>query len=80
MPIFEFRCLECNDRFELLFLKEDDPVEMRCPHCQATNFERVMSSTSYVMGSGGGGGKGTSTTNRSCASGNCTTYEIPGPG
>ncbi len=81
MPIYEFRCLNCNSIFELLVLNKDETVEMKCPACEAETFERVMSATRYAMGSSGGGGlpAGTKTESRQCPSGNCTSYEIPGP-
>ncbi|MGD9016703.1 MAG: zinc ribbon domain-containing protein [Desulfobacterales bacterium] len=79
MPIFEFRCLECNDVFELLMLGGGDAVEMRCPKCKSETFERVMSSANYAMASGATGSSGPTAKNRQCKSGNCTTYEIPGP-
>lgn len=76
MPIFEFKCLECNEYFEILVTKSDEDITMECPGCHGENFERVLSSTNYAMGSGKGAGVKTET--KTCSSGNCTTYEIPG--
>lgn len=79
MPIYEFRCLECGNVFEKLFKKLDEEVAICCPGCKSESFERVISSTNYVMGSGKSGKK-PSVTTKSCSSGNgCTTLEIPGP-
>jgi len=79
MPIFEFRCLECGNIFEKLFTSSDDKLEMECPECRSTTFERVISRTNYVMGSGPGGKKPKITT-RSCSPGSsCMTLDIPGP-
>jgi len=79
MPIFEFRCLECNSLFEKLFLNSDERVEIECPECQSRSFERVVSKSSYVLGSGPGGKK-PKITEKSCAPGNkCMTLDIPGP-
>ncbi len=84
MPIYEFRCLKCEDLFEIMLLKTDDQAEMKCPKCQSEEFERVMSTASFNMAgntkgcaSKGGGGAGMQT--RTCSSGSCTTYDIPGP-
>ncbi|MFZ5570118.1 MAG: FmdB family zinc ribbon protein [Thermodesulfobacteriota bacterium] len=83
MPIYEFRCLKCSDIFEIIVLKPDEPVEMKCPKCQSDEFERIMSTASYSMsGSSKGcapGGSGPSAQTRTCSGGSCTTYDIPGP-
>ncbi len=77
MPLYEFRCLKCQELFELLVMGQDDTVEMKCPHCGATDFERVMSTASYSMP--GSGGSGPKAQTRTCTGGSCTTYDIPGP-
>jgi putative FmdB family regulatory protein len=77
MPIYEFRCLACNHIFELLSLAKNDPVELKCPECQAAEVERVLSRASYVMGSSSGSPK-TSVTTKSCSGGSCATIDIPG--
>lgn len=77
MPIYEFRCSRCNECFEFLVMDREASVEMKCPHCASEEFERIMSTSGYAMGSGGGEGVG-SVKNRTCSGGSCTTYEIPG--
>ena len=78
MPIFEFRCVECGNVFEKIFLKSDEAVEMECPECRCGSLERVVSRTTHVMARGAGE-KPTLTT-RSCAPGSsCVTLDIPGP-
>lgn len=80
MPIYEFKCTECSEFFELLVIGEDDKTEMCCPKCKSEKFERVMSTTNYSMtGSGSGAAKGSNTQTRTCSGGSCTTYNIPGP-
>ena len=78
MPIYEFRCLQCNDCFELLIMKTDETVETKCPHCGSEEFERIMSTTNHSIGAGSDRLGPTSQT-RTCATGSCTTYDIPGP-
>lgn len=79
MPIFEFRCLECGNFFEKLFMNSDEKVELECPECQSCTFERVVSRTSHVMGPGPEGNK-PKITEKSCAPGSkCMTLDLPGP-
>jgi putative FmdB family regulatory protein len=83
MPIYEFKCLKCNEHVEFLVMNRDDEFEMKCANCDSADFERIISSTNYSMGVGAGNGSGTNTgvatETRTCQSGSCTTYEIPGP-
>ena len=79
MPIFEFRCLECSNLFEKIFLSSDEKAEIECPECRSVSFERVVSKSSYIMGMGSGGSK-PKITSKSCAPGNkCVTLDLPGP-
>ncbi|MBW2624152.1 MAG: zinc ribbon domain-containing protein [Deltaproteobacteria bacterium] len=77
MPIYEFRCLECDDIFEILFMTEDDKNTMACPKCTGENIERVLSTTNHTI-------KGSSSqphidvSTKSCSDGSCGTIEIPG--
>lgn len=43
MPIYEYRCKECNKKFSRLvgMLQMDDPME--CPQCGATDAQRLIS-------------------------------------
>ena len=78
MPIFEFKCLKCNEFFEILVVQKHEKVKMECPKCGSEDFERVLSSTSYAMGDSSGKQRVQSQT-RTCSGGSCTTYDIPGP-
>jgi putative FmdB family regulatory protein len=76
MPIYEFRCLSCGHVFELLKLKkEDEGLKMKCPECDSPEAEKILSTISVTNAAGG---KATSTM-KSCGSGSCTSFEIPGP-
>ena len=79
MPIYEFRCCDCQEPFELLVLGGDETVEMACPNCRSEHFERIMSSTNYCMGGKSAGSSQAESRTRTCPGGSCTTYEIPGP-
>lgn len=79
MPIYEFRCLECNNTFEKLFFNSDETIELCCPDCKSQSFERVVSESNYALGAGPGG-KQTKISTKSCGPSNkCMTLDIPGP-
>ncbi len=78
MPIYEFRCLKCSEVFEILMVSTKDDVDMRCPHCKSEDFERVLSTTSYAMGFTKGESRGPKVRSRECASGTCSTIDLPG--
>jgi len=78
MPIFEFRCLSCNECFEILVLKKNEEVDSRCPKCGSEDFERVLSKTGYAIASGSDKSAGAPAQTRTCSSGSCTTWELPG--
>ena len=81
MPLYEFRCLKCNECFEILVMNNDsdDQVEMRCPQCKSEEFERILSVSCHTMGAGSSDSQGAQSQTRTCSSGSCTTYDIPGP-
>jgi putative FmdB family regulatory protein len=78
MPIYEFKCLKCEELIELLVMNQNQEIEMKCPNCECEELERVLSSTSYSMGDGSGKSQRVKSQTRTCQSGSCTTYEIPG--
>ena len=79
MPIFEFKCLKCEEFMEILVMGSDDEqVTMRCRKCGSEDLERVLSSTNYSMAAGSGAPKGPFTQSRSCSGGSCTTWNLPG--
>lgn len=48
MPIYEYRCKDCNHQFEALLLsKEPEPTE--CPACQSHEVARKVSASSFQL-------------------------------
>ncbi|HEY2954327.1 MAG TPA: zinc ribbon domain-containing protein [Candidatus Eisenbacteria bacterium] len=43
MPIFEYRCASCGERFETLQSRRDEAAP-GCPRCGAARAERLLSS------------------------------------
>jgi len=73
MPLYEYQCADCGQRFDLRrpFSRADDPAT--CPDCESDNGKRQISRVAcFVKGSDGGsrsvaGGGGCA----GCAGGNC---------
>ena len=78
MPLYEFRCLKCNECFEFLVMKKAEQVELRCPKCKSEEFERVLSVSGLCTGGHSSKNGGALSQTRSCAGGSCTSYDIPG--
>lgn len=78
MPIYEFRCEQCNHTFELLSRGQTDEFEMKCPKCQSQNIQRLMSAASFSISGGNSGASQPSLESHTCGSGNCSTITLPG--
>ena len=79
MPIYEFKCLKCNEFFELLIMNKDEEGALHCPKCASRKVEKVISAIRFTMGEGGNKERGVTSQTRNCSSGSCTTYTDPGP-
>ncbi len=78
MPIYEFKCSKCQAYFEILIMNKDDEVELKCPECKSEEFERIISVTNFAMGESSASSNKPSATTKTCSSGSCTTYDMPG--
>ncbi|MGH2457262.1 MAG: FmdB family zinc ribbon protein [Chloroflexota bacterium] len=60
MPLYEYRCADCDTRFEKLttFQKADDGIA--CPECGASQPRRLISLFASLSPSGDGGSEPTS--------------------
>ncbi|MFC2007023.1 zinc ribbon domain-containing protein [Chloroflexota bacterium] len=43
MPIYEYECGKCGERFEFRRSISDSDSEIRCPECETENLRRVFS-------------------------------------
>ncbi|MDV2988742.1 MAG: zinc ribbon domain-containing protein [Dehalogenimonas sp.] len=70
MPIYEFRCMDCRKKFDLLRPMSQSTEPAECPVCKGN--ARRIASTFMAKGSGGqnlGGGGGCS----SCSTSSCSS-------
>ena len=44
MPIYEYQCPQCSERFAVLQSMGEDGSKLHCPKCNAGNPKRVLSS------------------------------------
>ncbi|MFC1554827.1 FmdB family zinc ribbon protein [candidate division KSB1 bacterium] len=56
MPMYEFQCKKCGERFEELFLSSSSSLEdIECPACSAKKPEKLISASAVVGNSQAGG-------------------------
>jgi len=54
MPIYEYKCLDCNHRFEqLVSITANETV--KCPSCQSVKVQKTISASSYRLASSSSG-------------------------
>jgi len=73
MPIYEYRCLNCNEEFEAIIFSGDDKVS--CPHCnrdKLDKLERLMSACGFKSSGSFTPSSGSSDCS-SCSSTNCSS-------
>lgn len=63
MPIYEYQCQKCGEKFEKLMFKQED---VRCPKCRSQKARKVPSS---FVAKDCGGSKGSC---ESCSGGSCS--------
>ncbi len=69
MPLYEYKCLKCNNKFEVLHKSSDNMANVTCPECHSSNSKKLFSTFSAAVSSGSDFSAG------SCASGNCSIPE-----
>ncbi|NLV91376.1 MAG: zinc ribbon domain-containing protein [Firmicutes bacterium] len=67
MPLFEFKCKACGDKFEELVTSK---TEVKCPNCHSGEVGKVVSTFGF-RSSGGAAASGGGCS--SCAGGSCAS-------
>jgi putative FmdB family regulatory protein len=79
MPIFEYKCNDCNKKFDVLHKSSANLEEVICPECKSNNNQKLFSTFSASNGSQSidnmppcaNGNCGMSSMGGGCASGSC---------
>ena len=71
MPLYEYRCSDCETRFDALRAMADADAPIACPKCEGENTRRAISLFSAIGGegviAGAGSSCGSCTPSASCA-------------
>jgi putative FmdB family regulatory protein len=70
MPIYEYRCVKCNQQFETLVLGSNS--EVTCPHCKGDQLKRLLSACGFKS-SGAFNPSSDSSGCTSCSGGSCSS-------
>ncbi len=69
MPIYEFKCLKCCEKFEEIVNSKD--ISICCPKCDSADTEKLVSSFSFKSSGGDIISSSTSKGCGTCAAKNC---------
>jgi putative FmdB family regulatory protein len=64
MPVFEYKCVKCETKFEVFHKSTVNQEEVACPKCSSKESKKLFSTFSASVNSSHSHGE-------SCASGNC---------
>ncbi|MCF8262397.1 MAG: zinc ribbon domain-containing protein [Melioribacteraceae bacterium] len=70
MPIFEYKCQECDTKFDFLHKSVNNIQSVNCPSCNSENAKKLLSTFSSVGESSGDFGG-------SCSDGSCAIPSAP---
>ncbi|MDA3970868.1 MAG: zinc ribbon domain-containing protein [Desulfobulbaceae bacterium] len=55
MPIYEFKCRDCNKKFETILTSSAKVSTVICPECKSKNIMKTISSSSYRLSTSSSG-------------------------
>ncbi len=70
MPIYEFKCMDCDKEFEAIVLGSEESVT--CPECKGKRLQRLMSACAFKSSGNFTPSKGSSACS-TCTSTNCSS-------
>ena len=65
MPVYEYRCSDCNSKFDMFHKSTVNQEEVVCPKCGSVNNKKLLSTFSASFGS-------SSSDYSSCSDGSCS--------
>ena len=71
MPLYEYRCPDCQGRFEVIQHLGASAAETVCPSCGAQHVERQLSTFAVANGGAGASAKSASESFAGCGGGQC---------
>ena len=51
MPVFEYRCLSCNTKYEIFHYTKEKEEDIICPKCKSNKYEKLLSTFSSNISS-----------------------------
>ncbi len=79
MPIYEFKCKDCGEEFEVFLKRKEEILEVECKVCKSKNIKRLMSIVnSLIKGSEYSSEKPQIAEQHTCPGGTCTHLDLPG--
>ena len=67
MPIYSYRCRDCQEKFDLLVGVTSKAAEQKCPKCGSQNIDKTLTAFSVRA----------SSSEPSCSTGTCTPVGCP---
>ncbi|MGD2295579.1 MAG: zinc ribbon domain-containing protein [Candidatus Aminicenantes bacterium] len=67
MPIYSYRCSDCEEQFDLLVGVTSEKAELKCQKCGSTNIKRILTAFSVHA----------NTSESSCSTGTCMPVSCP---
>jgi putative FmdB family regulatory protein len=55
MPTYEYKCLDCQEKFEIFYKRSSDEHDVKCTKCNSEKIIKLISKTSFVLKNGGVG-------------------------
>ena len=59
MPLYSYKCKDCEEEFDYLVFGKSDEEELKCPKCGSKDLERLLST--FGMGGSSSGSSGCAT-------------------
>ncbi len=74
MPIYEYKCIECNTRYEHLSRSFEDKSVPECPSCKSKNVVKLISSFAMAGAGEGYSDNSCESGGGSCCGGSCSAH------